>query len=182
MCVMKKTNNKEGRNTCYFCNNYSNPIKKRQCESESEKMRTLLIVVLLLYFVSSTLADIPTLFSLCSRQNHSKWVRHKPRQFNFVKAWIRSLHLNNNRCPSKGFKVLTHYYENEEEYAVDLITQIDDITGRYLPYKNVHKCKKTMNLILTSFHIQENMLEMVGKLLITMKMKNLTIQVTSMDQ
>ena len=113
-------------------------------------MRTLLIVVSLLFVITSTLADIPTLFSLCSRQNHSKWVPHKPHQFNFVKAWIRSLHLNNNRCPSKGFKVLTHYYENEEEYAVDLITHIDDITGNLL-FPLTKKCQMAMHSVEISW-------------------------------
>ena len=53
----------------------------------------------------------------------------EPTGFNFVKAWIKTLHLNNFKCPSEGFKVLSHYYENSKTYGMELLTKIDDNTG-----------------------------------------------------
>ena len=85
--------------------------------------------LVILFFINSVWAENPFLWSLCSR-NDSQWIKHRTADggdnFNFVKAWIKSIHLN-NKCPSKGHKVISYGYENSD--SLELITRIDNGTG-----------------------------------------------------
>ena len=84
--------------------------------------------LVILFFINSVWAENPFLWSLCSR-NDSQWIKHRTTDgdnFNFVKAWIKSIHLN-NKCPSKGHKVISYGYENSD--SLELITRIDNETS-----------------------------------------------------
>ena len=86
-------------------------------------------LVLLLFLISPIiLAENPIIWSLCSRKNHSQWIKHKPRKdhFNFVQAWVKSIYLNNKKSPSKDFKVVSNAYSPNN---FELITKIDNSSG-----------------------------------------------------
>ena len=85
-------------------------------------------LVLLLFLISPIiLAENPIIWSLCSRKNHSQWIKHKPKKdhFNFVQAWVKSIYLNNAKCPSKDFKVISNAYN-----SIELVTRIDNSSGK----------------------------------------------------
>ena len=83
-------------------------------------------LVILLFF-NSVWAENQFLWSLCSR-NDSQWTKHRTadKDFNFVKSWIQSIHLN-SKCPSKEYKVISYGYENSD--SLELMTRIDNETG-----------------------------------------------------
>ena len=61
-------------------------------------------------------------------------MKHEPKKFNFIKAWFKSIYMRNNQCPAQEFKVLSYFYEEtdnyESHYGIELITRIDDKTGK----------------------------------------------------
>ena len=69
--------------------------------------------------------------NLCS-QNHTNWIQHKPHQSNFVKDWIKSLSLSRNKPQTKGIEILWQKYKKNQENIVEIITKIDDKTGKYM--------------------------------------------------
>ena len=83
--------------------------------------------LVILLFINSVWAENPFLWSLCSR-NDSQWNKHRTadNNFNFVKSWIKSIHLN-SKCPSKEYKVISYGYENSD--SLELMTRIDNETG-----------------------------------------------------
>ena len=90
-------------------------------------------LIFLFIIFTSAVESSNILWSLCTK-NHLKWMKHEPKKFNFIKAWIKSIHMKNNQCPSQEFKVLSYFYEKtdnyESHYGIELITRIDDKTGK----------------------------------------------------
>ena len=84
--------------------------------------------LMLLFLISPIWAENPIFWSLCLR-NDSQWIKHRPRKinFNFVQAWVKSIYLNNAKCPSKDFKVISNAYRPN---SIELITRIDNSSGK----------------------------------------------------
>ena len=102
---------------------------KNQMRQVTVVISDMMRLVLLLFLISPIiLSENPIIWSLCSRKNHSQWIKHKPRKdhFNFVQAWVKSIYLNNKKCPSKDFKVVSNAYSPNN---FELITRIDNSSG-----------------------------------------------------
>ena len=97
--------------------------------SKKCNMRFLIFIFIIFTLVESS----NILWSLCTK-NHLKWMKHKPKKFNFIKAWFKSIYMRNNQCPAQEFKVLSYFYEEtdnyESHYGIELVTRIDDKTGK----------------------------------------------------
>ena len=86
-------------------------------------MFKLLLVILFLRFcfVKSFLP-----WNLCSNESEGSWSKHNSSYF--IKAWIKSFHILEEKCPYRPLKVI-ELTEDGGKQVIELVLRIKDLTG-----------------------------------------------------